>query len=131
MDFRKVHAANKNVLTLLRMEKCIDSLCEATFLYTFDAKSEYFRVKITKSDQKKSVFVSHHVVYPLPWMLFGLRNSPGTFKRSMDVPVLTVKGQLALFCLDDIDALSSSPAEPIYHVKHALTLLRRVEVAWS
>lgn len=60
---------------------------------------------------------------PILSMPFGLREARGTFQRSMDVVLLTVKWQFALDYLDNIVIFSKTTKEHIYHMREVLTLL--------
>lgn len=105
------------------MDERIDSLGEATVFSTLDANGSYWQIEIEKSDRDKTAFTSPHGLYRFIRMPFGLRNAPGTFQRTMDVILSTVKWQFALVYLDDIVVFSRTPVEHIDHVRHVLTLL--------
>lgn len=60
-------------------------------------------------------------------MLFGLRHTPGTFRRTMDVIVRSVKWQFGHVYLDDIVVFSETHKEHIDHVRKVHLLLFNAE----
>lgn len=51
---------------------------------------------------KKALFLVHNELYKYSRMPFGLKNTPATFYRAMNVITATVKLQHALVCIYDI-----------------------------
>lgn len=64
-------------------------------------------------------------------MPLRLRNAPGTFRRTINVIMFTVKWQFELSCLDHFAVFSRTPAEHIRHVQLVLTLLNNVDTTVS
>lgn len=123
-DYRKLNAVTKqNAYLIPRLDKCIDSLGEASFFSTLDANSGCWQTEIDEADRNKTAFTSHHEIYRFIRMPFRLRNAPGTFQRTMDFILSTVKWRFALVYFDDIAVFSKSPEEYIEHVRHVFTLL--------
>lgn len=85
-------------------------------------------MEIAAEDRDKTAFVSHHGLFRLIQILFGLKNAPGTFQCAMDVSLSRVKWQFTLFYLDDIVVFSRLPNERIDQVRQVLTLLRNAGV---
>lgn len=88
-----------------------------------DAKGGYWQIKIKVANRKKIDFTSQHGLYWFIWMLFGLRNVPGTFQTSMDVMLSAVEGQFARTYLGDIVLPSKSLEKHRKRVCSVLTLL--------
>lgn len=61
-------------------------------------------------------------------MLFGPRNGPETFWRTMDILLATVKWYFALIHLNDIVIFSKAPGEHTRHIREALTLRQNAGV---
>lgn len=61
-------------------------------------------------------------------MQVGLKNVPGTFQRSMDVILASLRWQMILLYLVDITIYSKTAEEHINHVRKALKLLQEAEV---
>lgn len=79
------------------MDECIDSLVDAIIFSTLYVNCGYWQLEIDKSDPDKKTFTSHHGFYRFRRIPFGLKNVPGTFQRSIDVILSTVKWQYALY----------------------------------
>lgn len=76
------------------MDECIDSLGKAAVFFTLDANSEYWKVGIDKRDRDKTAFRSHQGLYRLNHVPVGLKNAPGTFRRTIHVILAAVKWKL-------------------------------------
>lgn len=60
-------------------------------------------------------------------MPFGLKSVPGTFHKTKDVVLSTVKWQFALVYLDDTFVFPGIPEEHTSYVQHVLTLPNNTE----
>lgn len=105
------------------MDECIVALGDATIFSTIEANSSYWHVESAKADGVKTAFASHHVLFQLTCMLFGLKNAPLTFRRAMDVVLSTVHWLFGFVDVDDIVIFSKSREAHIKQVKHGPTLL--------
>lgn len=72
------------------MRECIDSLRKAAVFSTLDANSKYWRVETDEKDHNKTDFTSHHRLHQFIRILFGLRKTPATFQRTMNIILLSV-----------------------------------------
>lgn len=84
------------------MDGCIYFQGGPTVFSTVNSSSGYWQVGIYKNDRDKSAFTSIHLFYRLICVPFELHNAPGTFQRTMDVNLFSVRFQIALYYLNDI-----------------------------
>lgn len=69
---------------------------------TLEANSGYWKMEFDDRDKDKTTITSHHVLYRLLRMPFGLRNEPSLFQRVMDTILSPIKWQFALLYLVDV-----------------------------
>lgn len=112
-----------------RRPKCSDSLGEAHICMALNASYGYWQFKIDDQDKEKTKFTSHHSLYKLLRMPFGLRNALSTFHLSMNIILSAVKCQFAIVCLDDVFTFSRSLEEHLDDLRTGLKLLRRARVS--
>lgn len=67
------------------MNESIDGLGEETVFLILDASSWYSQMGIDERDRDKTAFTSRHGFQRFTRMVFGLKNAPVTFQRSMGV----------------------------------------------
>lgn len=101
----------------------MDSFKEAIRLSTLDAISGYLQIENDERSRDKTAFSSHHGLYKLTTMPFGLNNSPATVQTAMDVILVSVQWQLASVYLNDTVVFSKSSAD---HIEQASCVLRLI-----
>ncbi|GFV41199.1 retrovirus-related Pol polyprotein from transposon 17.6 [Trichonephila clavipes] len=74
-----------------------------TYISTIDLKSGYHQVNVNPADRDKTAFVCPFGTYRFKRMPFGLKNSPATFQRLMEI---FRRGLPVLAYLDDIIIMS-------------------------
>lgn len=128
VGYQKHNAITKRAsYPIPRKDECINSLCKAAVRSTLDAYSGYWQTETEDKDMGKTAFSLHHKLYQVVAMPFGLCNAHGTFQRTMDVSLFSVKRQSALVYLDEIVTLSKTPKQHIEHTQEVLPLLNSAE----
>lgn len=77
--------------------------------------------EIEKSKRDKAEFTSRHGLYRSTRMLLGFKDKRATFQRALDVTLLSVRWQFALYYLEDIFLFSKTSR---HHYKQARWILR-------
>lgn len=108
-----------------RMDYCIDSLGDRLVFSTLGAICNKRQVEIEDFDGDKMAFTSYYKLYQTSHMHFGLRNSPITFQRTIDMILSPVKWQFALVYLNDMFNFLGTADEHIEHVRTVSILLYR------
>lgn len=85
------------------MDECIDRLGGASFILTLDAESGCWQIIIKGADKEEATFTSHLALYSFIRMPFGSQNAPGTFQRTKNVILSSVKWHFGLVALQDTD----------------------------
>lgn len=85
---------------------CIDSLATATMYTIMDLQSGFWQIGMDEEDQEKTAIITKYGLYKYTVMPFGLRNSPATFQKSMELIFRGLQWQSILIYLDDIIVFS-------------------------
>ena len=110
IDFWKLN--DKSIGDGYRIPLIVDILEKAPdvhYISTLDAESGFYQVKIKKSDRPKTVFTFGSGHYQYKRLPMGLKNSPATFQRLMDILLAGVPG--VYIYIDDILILAKSIEE--------------------
>jgi Reverse transcriptase (RNA-dependent DNA polymerase)/RNase H-like domain found in reverse transcriptase len=105
------------------MDECIDSLGDANVFTTLDFNSGYWQIPVAPEDKDETTFTSHEGTYKFCRMPFGLRNTPATFQRVVDIVLSGLTWKSCLVYLDDIIIYSASMEDHLVHLDEVLTLL--------
>lgn len=128
VDFHRLNAVPKrDSYPITRMNKYIDSLGEAEVFSTSDANSGYCQVEIYETDRDKTALTPHHGHHRFIRMLFGFRNAPDTFQRTLAFLFSRWDGNTHLYISTTLWS-SPDPHKDIGHVRKVLTLLRNAGV---
>lgn len=75
---------------------------------------------IKESDRHKTAFSSHHGLYQFTRMTFGLRNTPESFQRAIDIIVSSVRFKSVVMYLDEIIVFSRNVEEHLDNLETVL-----------
>ena len=122
---QKIERVNsQGLVSLPRMEDCLDSLGEAKYFTTLDCNSGYWKIPVSEEDRSKTAFTCHEGCFELCRMPFGLCNSPATFQRTVDMLLSGYRWRTCLVYLDDIIVFSNTKEDHLTHVREILTILK-------
>ena len=126
VDYRRLNAVTrKDVFPLPRIDDLLDQLKGKSIFSTLDAKTGYWQIRMGKSSQEKTAFVTSDGLYEFRVMPFGLCNAPATFQRVMQ-KVLAGLGDFCSVYIDDILVFSSSVEEHLEHLRQIFQRLQHV-----
>lgn len=92
VNYRRLNVVNqRDLYHILRMDECVDFLEASSVFSTLLSNSDYQKWKMSDKGKDKTLFTTHHDLYRFPRMFFGLKNTPGTFQRAIDVTTARVK----------------------------------------
>ena len=95
-DYRKVNSVTKtDSFPIPRIDDCIDKVGKAKYVTKFDLLKGFWQVPLTDRAKEVSAFVTPNGLYQYKVMPFGMKNSPATFQRLIN---MVIAG------LDDCDA---------------------------
>jgi RNase H-like domain found in reverse transcriptase/Reverse transcriptase (RNA-dependent DNA polymerase)/Integrase zinc binding domain/Integrase core domain len=92
-DFRKVNAVTKtDPSPIPRIDDCIDKVGHAKYVTKIDLLKGFWQVPLTDRAKEISAFVTPHGFYQYKVMPFGMKNSPATFQRLMNMVISGLEG---------------------------------------
>lgn len=106
-----------------RMEKCVESLGNATIFSTIDCNRGYWQIEIVEADRNNTTFSSHHGLSRFIRMAFRLNIALALLQRAVDIVLSGARLQFALVYHNDIIFYSKSVTEHSGHTHIVLTLL--------
>ena len=85
-DYRKVNTVTKtDFLPVPRMDDCIDNIGQAKYVTKFDLLKGFWQIPLTDRGKEISAFVTPGGLYQYKVMPFGMKNSPETFQRLINM----------------------------------------------
>ena len=105
-----------------RVDDLLDRLGRAKFLSTIDLTKGYYQVPVREINRDKTAFVTPFKKYCFCTMPFGLKGSPTTFQRLMDV-ILEGMEDFSLAYIDDISVFSETWTDHLQHLRQVLETL--------
>ena len=92
-DFRKVNSLTKaDNFPIPRIDDCIDKVGHAKYVTKIDLLKGFWQVPLTDKAKEVSAFVTPNGLYQYKVMPFGMRNSPATFQRLMNMVTSGLQG---------------------------------------
>ena len=125
IDFRQVNdITRKDGYPLPRTDQCINAMNGSCWFSTFDLRSGFHQVALSKDDADKTAFITRRGMFRFKTMPFGLCNAVATFQRLMDLALTGLNYDICLAYLDDIILHSKTLEE---HLQRLEVLLQRLQ----
>jgi hypothetical protein len=106
-DYRKVNNVTKSdSFPIPRIEDCIDQIGRAKYVTKFDLLKGFYQVPLTDRTKEISAFGTADGLYQYKVTPFGMKNSPATFQRLMNLLISDIDGIDAY--IDDVIIYSDS-----------------------
>ena len=85
-DYRKLNSVTKtDSFPVPRMDDCIDNIGQAKYVTKFDLLKGFWQIPLTDRAKEISAFVTPDGLYQYKVMPFGMKNSPATFQRLINM----------------------------------------------
>ena len=92
-DYRKVNSVTKtDTFSIPRIDDCIDNIGHAKYVTKFDFLKGFWQILLTDRAKEISAFVTPDGLYQYKVMPFGMKNSPVTFQRLINVLISDLDG---------------------------------------
>jgi hypothetical protein len=125
LDFRPLNSVTKrDSYPLPSIELCLNCLRGSRWFSCIDLMSGFHQIAMHPDDIEKTAFNTWDGFYEFVRMPFGLRNSPATFQRTMDVVLAQLKWKKLIVFLDDILIFSDTFEEHMVRLKECLSALK-------
>ena len=106
-DYRKVNNVTKSdSFPIPRIDDCIDKIGRAKYVTKFNLLKGFYQVPLTDRAKEISAFVTADGLYQYKVTPFGMKNSPATFQRLMNLLISDMDGIDAY--IDDVIIYSDS-----------------------
>ena len=112
IDYRKLNEKSVgDAYPLPLIADILDKIQEAKYITVIDLKSGFHQVKIAKKDRHKTAFTFNFGHYQYKRLPMGLKSSPATFQRLIDLVLAGIQGVEAFVYIDDILILAKTIEE--------------------
>ncbi|MES9950010.1 MAG: RNase H-like domain-containing protein [Candidatus Thiodiazotropha sp.] len=92
-DFRKINLLTKtDSFPMARIDDCIDNIGHAKYVTKFDLLKGFWQIPLTDRAKEVSAFVTPDGLYQYKVMPFGMKNSPATFQRLVNMIIAGLDG---------------------------------------
>ena len=118
----------KDPFPLPRIDQVIDSTAGAELLCFLDAYSGYHQIRMKKSDQKATSFITPFGTYCYVTMPFGLKNAGATYQRTMQRCLKDQIGRNVHAYVDDIAVMTRKGSDLISDLKETFDNLRQYKM---
>ena len=124
-DYRKVNEVTvTDSYPIPRIDDCIDNIGSSKFISKFDLLKGFYQVPLTEKAKEISAFVTPDGLYQYKVMPFGMKNSPASFQRLVNI--LTADIPNCEVYIDDAVIFTNSWEE---HLEIMETFFRRLSNA--
>ena len=87
-DYRKVNGVTKtDSFPIPRIDDCIDKIGKAKYVTKFDLLKGFWQIPLTDNAKEVSAFVTPDGLFQYKVIPFGMKNSPATFQRLINMLV--------------------------------------------
>ncbi|KAL1260277.1 hypothetical protein QQF64_008104 [Cirrhinus molitorella] len=125
VDYRKLNSVTvTDVHPLPRVDDSLDALSGSQYFSTMDMSSGYWQVELDMDDRKKTAFTTGDGLYHFKVMPMGLKNSPPTFQRLMELVLRGLHWTKCVIYLDDIICMGKDFEDHIKNLTDILTRFR-------
>ena len=118
----------KDPFPLPRIDQVIDSTAGAELLCFLDAYFGYHQIRMKKSDQKATSFITPFGTYCYVTMPFGLKNAGATYQRTMQRCLKDQIGRNVHAYVDDIAVMTRKGSDLISDLTETFENLRRYKM---
>jgi Reverse transcriptase (RNA-dependent DNA polymerase) len=129
VDYRKLNDLTHRItFPMPRIDELLERTGKAKFFSSIDLKDAYYLLRMKKSDQWKTAFISPNGTFEYTVMPFGLKNAPGQFQKFIDHVLAPLEKSFVLAYLDNILVFSNSKEEHEQHLTLVLQTLQKAEL---
>ena len=127
VDYRALNKVTKrDSYPMPSIDLALSCLNGSKWFSTLDLLQGFFQILMSPESVEKTAFTTHDGLYEFTRLPFGLRNSPSTFQRIMDVILSDVKYSQVMVFLDDLLVFSESFEQ---HLERIENILKRLQDA--
>ena len=103
LDYHRLIAVTKDVAyPIPHTQDCLDTVAGATLFLMMDINAAYHQIPVAKEDIAKMAFITKYGLYEFKMMPFGLKTTPQTYQRLMELALSGLQWTASLIYLDDV-----------------------------
>ena len=126
-DYGKVNSVTKtDSFQVPRMDDCIDNIGQAKYVIKFDLLKRFWQIPLADRAKEISAFVTPDALYQYKVMPFGMKNSPATFKRLINMIITRLDNCKAY--IDDAIIYSKEWDRQINTIREFFERLRKAKL---
>ncbi len=115
-DYRKVNSVTKtDSFPIPRIDDCIDKVGNSKYVTKFDLLKGFWQVPLTDRAKEVSAFATPTGLYQYKVMPFGMKNSPATFQRLVNMVIAGLDGCDAY--IDDVIIYTDTWSDHLQRIK--------------
>ena len=122
-----METSNSNTITdswpLPRIDEMLARLRGAKYFSKLDLRDGYHQVPVKESDHFKMAFTCYYGTFEFNVMMFGFKNAPAHFQRSMNLLLADLLDECVFVYMDDILIYTKTTAEHHNHVNQVFAHL--------
>jgi len=123
---------NKHLITdpypLPRISQILEDIGSSKYFSALDLLHGFYNLRINPKDVEKTGFSTYEGHYHFLRLPMGLKNSPATFQRLMNIVLAGALGVFAYIYIDDIVIFSKNIKDHLKHLKIILQKLRDANI---
>ena len=124
IDYRSLNSDTiTDVWPLPRIDEMLARLRGAKYFSKLDLRDGYHQVPVKEFDCFKTAFTCSYGTFEFNIMMFGFKNAPAHFQRSMNLLLADLLDECVLVYMDDILIYSKAASEHRDHVKQVFARL--------
>ena len=125
VDYRALNKVTKrDSYPMPSIDLALSCLNGSKFFSTLDLLQGFFQIMMSPESIEKTAFTTHDGLFEFTRLPFGLRNSPSTFQRIMDVILSDIKYSQVMVFLDDLLVFSETFEQHLERLENVLQRLR-------
>lgn len=127
VDYRRLNGATvRDAYPFPSIDSILSSLGSARVFTTLDCSRGFLQIEMEPSDIPKTAFTCYKGLFEFVCMPFGLKNSPSSFQRLMDIVLDDTRYKFAMAYMDDVVIFSRNFEE---HLEHLSIVLQKMQKA--
>ena len=128
-DYRKVNSVTKtDSFPVPRMDDCIDNIGQAKYVTKFDLVKGFWQIPLTDTAKEISAFVTPDGLYQYKVMPFGMKNSPATFQRLINMIMIITELDNCKAYIDDAIIYSEEWDQQINTIRELFERLSKAKL---
>ena len=126
IDYRALNGVTKDdPFPLPMMSEALNALEGNVWFTHLDSNAAYWQMPVEEKGSQKTAFRTNEGLFEFVMMPFGLKGSPSTFNRAMELILRGMSWKTVISYLDDVLVLGKNVAEHLRNLRHVFERFRK------